>query len=344
MSSVILVTGGSGLAGKAIEWVIENDKSERFGKKEGEQWIFLTSKDGDLRQKYPRLLVDPLTDWDIIDFHRKREDTKAIFEKYKPTHVIHLAALVGGVFKNMKYKLDMLRDNMLINDNVLDVSKEYNVKKLVSCLSTCIFPDKTTYPIDETMVHNGPPHESNFGYAYAKRMIDVQNKAYNEQYGCNFTSVIPTNIFGPHDNYDLEGAHALPGLTHKCYLAKKNNTPFIVGGTGKPLRQFIYSRDLAKLFIWVLREYQETEPIILSVGEKDEVSIKDLADAIVKAVGFEGDYIFDTTRADGQYKKTASNDKLLKYLPDFEFTPFDVALKESVEWLVENYETCRRGH
>ncbi|KAM3582376.1 hypothetical protein VKS41_005021 [Umbelopsis sp. WA50703] len=323
MSSVILVTGGSGLAGKAIEWVIENDKSERFGKKEGEQWIFLTSKDGDLR---------------------KREDTKAIFEKYKPTHVIHLAALVGGVFKNMKYKLDMLRDNMLINDNVLDVSKEYNVKKLVSCLSTCIFPDKTTYPIDETMVHNGPPHESNFGYAYAKRMIDVQNKAYNEQYGCNFTSVIPTNIFGPHDNYDLEGAHALPGLTHKCYLAKKNNTPFIVGGTGKPLRQFIYSRDLAKLFIWVLREYQETEPIILSVGEKDEVSIKDLADAIVKAVGFEGDYIFDTTRADGQYKKTASNDKLLKYLPDFEFTPFDVALKESVEWLVENYETCRRGH
>ncbi|CAM0140739.1 hypothetical protein VKS41_008007 [Umbelopsis sp. WA50703] len=323
MSSVILVTGGSGLVGKAIEWVIENDKSERFGKKEGEQWIFLTSKDGDLR---------------------KREDTKAIFEKYKPTHVIHLAALVGGLFKNMKYKLDMLRDNMLINDNVLDVSKEYNVKKLVSCLSTCVFPDKTTYPIDETMVHNGPPHESNFGYAHAKRMIDVQNKAYNEQYGCNFTSVIPTNIFGPHDNYDLEDSHVLPGLTHKCYLAKKNNTPFIVGGTGKPLRQFIYSRDLAKLFIWVLREYQETEPIILSVGEKDEVSIKDVADAIVKAVGFEGDYSFDTTRADGQYKKTASNDKLLKYLPDFEFTPFDVAIKESVEWFLENYETCRRGH
>ncbi|KAI8336576.1 hypothetical protein BC941DRAFT_471116 [Chlamydoabsidia padenii] len=319
--SVILVTGGSGLVGKAIQWVIENDSSERYGKKAGEQWVFLTSKDGDLR---------------------KTEDTKAIFEKYKPTHVIHLAALVGGLFKNMKYKLDFLRDNMLINDNVLECSKEAGVKKVVSCLSTCIFPDKTTYPIDETMVHNGPPHESNFGYAYGKRMIDVQNHAYNEQYGCHFTSVIPTNVFGPHDNYNLEDSHVLPGLTHKCYLAKQNNTPFVVGGTGKPLRQFIYSRDLAKLFIWTLREYQEIDPIILSVGEEDEVSIKDVADAIVKAVEFKGEYSFDTTRADGQFKKTASNEKLKKYLPDFEFTPFEVAVKESVEWFVANFDQCRK--
>ncbi|KAI9316218.1 hypothetical protein BX666DRAFT_1859508 [Dichotomocladium elegans] len=319
--SIILVTGGSGLVGKAIEWVIENDKSERFGKRQGEKWIFLTSKEGDLR---------------------KADETKAIFEKYKPTHVIHLAALVGGLFKNMKYKLDFLRDNLLINDNVLEFSKQYNVKKVVSCLSTCIFPDKTTYPIDETMVHNGPPHESNFGYAYAKRMIDVQNKAYHDQFGCNFTSVIPTNVFGPHDNYALEDSHVLPGLTHKCYLAQKNGTPFIVGGTGKPLRQFIYSRDLAKLFIWTLREYQEIDPIILSVGEKDEVSIKDVADAITKALNFKGEYSFDTSRADGQFKKTASNEKLMKYLPDFEFTPFDKAVQESVEWFVANYETCRK--
>ncbi|CDH55862.1 tissue specific transplantation antigen p35b [Lichtheimia corymbifera JMRC:FSU:9682] len=319
--SVILVTGGSGLVGKAIEWVIENDKSERYGKRPGEKWIFLTSKDGDLR---------------------KAEDTKAIFEKYKPTHVIHLAAMVGGLFKNMKYKLDFLRENMLINDNVLETSKQYNVKKVVSCLSTCIFPDKTTYPIDETMVHNGPPHESNFGYAYGKRMIDVQNRAYHDQYGCNFTSVIPTNVFGPHDNYSLEDSHVLPGLTHKCYLAQKNGTPFVVSGTGKPLRQFIYSRDLAKLFIWTLREYQEIDPIILSVGEKDEVSIKDVADAIVKALKFEGDYSFDTSRADGQYKKTASNEKLMKYIPDFEFTPFEQAVQESVDWFVANYDTCRK--
>ncbi|KAL0073654.1 hypothetical protein J3Q64DRAFT_1745390 [Phycomyces blakesleeanus] len=319
--SVILVTGGSGLVGQAIKWVIENDTSAQFGKKKGETWVFLTSKDGDLR---------------------KEADTKAIFDKYKPTHVIHLAALVGGLFKNMKYKLDFLRENMLINDNVLEYSKRYEVKKVVSCLSTCVFPDKTTYPIDETMIHNGPPHESNFGYAYGKRMIDVQNRAYNEQYGCNFTSAVPTNVFGPHDNYGLEDSHVLPGLTHKCLLAKKNGTPFIVSGTGKPLRQFIYSRDLAKLFIWTLREYPEIDPIILSVGEEDEVSIKDVADAIVKAIDFKGEYSFDTSRADGQFKKTASNEKLRKYLPDFKFTPFDVAVKESVEWFVANYDTCRK--
>ncbi|KAI7865777.1 hypothetical protein BDF14DRAFT_1744036 [Spinellus fusiger] len=320
-SSVILVTGGSGLVGQAVKWVIENDTSVEFGKKEGETWVFLTSKDGDLRNP---------------------EDTKAIFEKYKPTHVIHLAALVGGLFKNMKYKLDFLRENMLINDNVLEFSKRFEVKKVVSCLSTCVFPDKTSYPIDETMVHNGPPHESNFGYAYGKRMIDVQNHAYNEQYGCNFTSAIPTNVFGPYDNYSLEDSHVLPGLTHKCFLAKKNGTPFVVSGTGKPLRQFIYSRDLAKLFIWTLREYPEIDPIILSVGEEDEVSIKDVADAIVKAIDFQGEYTFDTSRADGQFKKTASNDKLRKYLPDFKFTPFDIAIKESVDWFLENYETCRK--
>ncbi|RUS13786.1 hypothetical protein BC937DRAFT_94781 [Endogone sp. FLAS-F59071] len=319
--SVILVTGGSGLVGKAIEWVIENETDKRYGKREGEKWIFLTSKDGDLRDQAA---------------------TKAIFAKYKPTHVIHLAALVGGLFKNMRYKLDFLRDNLLINDNVLHTAYEHGCKKVVSCLSTCVFPDKTTYPIDETMVHNGPPHESNFGYAHSKRMIDVQNHAYHEQYGCHFTSVIPTNVFGPHDNYSLEDSHVLPGLTHKCYLAKKNGTPFVVSGTGSPLRQFIYSRDLAKLFIWTLREYQEIDPIILSVGENDEVSIKAVADAIVDTLGFQGEYLFDTTKADGQFKKTASNKKLLGLLPGFEFTPFNKAVEESVKWFLKNYDTVRK--
>lgn len=215
--------------------------------------------------------------------------------------------------------------------------------KLISCLSTCVFPDKVSYPIDESHVHLGPPHESNFGYAHGKRLVDVYNHAYNEEFGCNFTSAIPTNIFGPHDNYDLEDSHVIPGLVHKCLLAKKNNTPFVVSGTGKPLRQFIYSRDLAKLFIWQLREYPEIDPIILSVGEKEEVSIKQVADAIVKAVGFEGDYKFDTSKADGQFKKTASNEKLMKYIPEFEFTPFEQALTESVNWFVENYDSARTG-
>lgn len=104
----------------------------------------------------------------------------------------------------------------------MECCREFNVAKLVSCLSTCVFPDKTSYPIDETMVHNGPPHPSNEGYAYAKRMIDVMNKCYREEYGSNFTSIIPTNIYGPDDNYSIEDGHVIPGLIHKCYLAKQN--------------------------------------------------------------------------------------------------------------------------
>merc|ERR1719228_348957 len=173
----------------------------------------------------------------------------AVFEKYKPTHVIHLAALVGGLFANMSRNADFFRDNMRLNDNILENSHKFKVQKVVSCLSTCIFPDKTSYPIDETMVHNGAPHKSNFAYAYAKRMIDVQNHAYNQQFGRKYTSVIPTNIFGPHDNFNVQQGHVIPGLINKAYEAKKNGTAFEIWGTGSPLRQFIYSLDLARLFV-----------------------------------------------------------------------------------------------
>lgn len=313
---VILVTGGTGLVGQAIKMIAEGEE-----KRPNEQWYFASSKDGDLSV---------------------REDTEKLFAKVKPTHVIHLAAMVGGLFRNLKYNLDFYRINTLINDNVLNVSYKTGVKKVVSCLSTCIFPDKTTYPIDETMVHNGPPHDSNFGYSYSKRMIDVLNRAYNKQHGCQFTSVVPTNVYGAHDNFNLEDGHVLPGLIHKIYTAKKNNTPFTVWGTGSPRRQFIYSLDLARLMIWVLREYPEIDPIILSVGEEDEVSIKEAAEAVVEAMDFKGEVKYDTTKSDGQFKKTASNAKLRKYRPDFKFTPFKQAVKESCDWFVANYETARK--
>lgn len=148
--TVVMVTGGSGLVGAGIR-----DYIAETGARKSETWIFLSSKDGDLR---------------------KREDCEKIFETKKPTHVIHLAAKVGGLFANMAEKVEFFRENILINDNVMECCRIYKVKKLVSFLSTCIFPDKTTYPIDETMLHNGPPHPSNEGYAYAKRLIDTMNR------------------------------------------------------------------------------------------------------------------------------------------------------------------------
>ncbi|XP_034035249.1 GDP-L-fucose synthase-like [Thalassophryne amazonica] len=312
----VMITGASGLVGHAVQHVVKEQ-----GPKEGEEWIFLSSKDADLLSM---------------------EETRAVFEKYKPTHVIHLAAMVGGLFKNMKYNLDFLRKNYIMNDNVLNTSLEMGVEKVVSCLSTCIFPDKTTYPIDERMVHNGPPHTSNFGYAYAKRLIDIFNRACYEQHKRKYTAVIPTNVFGPHDNFNLEDCHVLPGLIHKAYTAQKENHPFVIWGTGKPRRQFIYSLDLARLILWVLRDYDEVEPIILSVGEEDEVSIKEAAEAVVEVMGFKGEVTYDTTKSDGQFKKTASNEKLKKYLPEFQFTPFKQALKETSDWFIANYETARK--
>jgi len=312
---VILVTGGSGLVGRAIQQVVSSDTIP------GETWVFLSSKDANLLSE---------------------AETRAVFEKHQPTHVIHLAALVGGLFANMKANCDFFRNNMKMNDHILELSHQFGVQKVVSCLSTCIFPDKTSYPIDETMVHNGPPHPSNFGYSYAKRMIDVQNQAYHQQHGKMFTSVVPCNVFGPHDNFNIHQGHVIPGLINKAYEAKKNGTAFEIWGTGAPLRQFIYSIDLAKLFVWVLREYDEVDPIILATDEEDEVSIKEVAEMILEAFKFDGEVKFLTDKADGQFKKTASNAKLRKYLPDFKFVPTKVAIQETVNWYVHNFDTARR--
>lgn len=140
----------------------------------------------------------------------------------------------------------------------------------------------------------------------------------------------------------MKDSHVIPGLIHKCHLAKAAGAPFTVLGSGSPRRQFIYAPDLARLMVWVLREYEEADPIILSVGEEEEVSIADVAGGIAKAFGYGDALAFDTSAADGQFKKTASNAKLRKYLPDFKFTPMDVALRETVDWFVANYETARK--
>ncbi|KAL9705185.1 hypothetical protein quinque_008703 [Culex quinquefasciatus] len=323
MTKTVLVTGGTGLVGRAIEAVIKEENSQ------DEKWLFVGSKEADL------------TDL---------QSTRSMFERHQPTHVIHLAAMVGGLFHNMNNNLDFLRKNLQINDNVLLLSHEFKVQKVVSCLSTCIFPDKTTYPIDETMIHNGPPHDSNFGYSYAKRMIDITNRAYNQQHGDMFTSVVPCNVFGPFDNFTPGVSHVIPGMIHRLHetiYVKDPEKPqeektFSVYGTGKPLRQFIYSIDLAKLFVWVLRHYESVDPIILSVDEAAEVSIAQLAQSLVKAFDFKGKLEFDTSKADGQHKKTASNGKLRRLLPDFKFTEFDSAIQETVKWYLENYEKARK--
>lgn len=360
---IVLVTGGSGLVGQAIRTIVEQESKAEYSSKY--QFIFVSTKDGDLSN------VD---------------EARQIFEKYRPNYVIHLAAMVGGLFRNLKYNLEFLRTNLAINDNVLLLAKEFRVRKCVSCLSTCIFPDKTTYPIDETMVHLGPPHHSNFGYSYAKRMIDILNHAYSDHFKNNssdyggsdnlpiFTSIIPTNVYGPYDNFNLEDSHVIPGLIYKAYnavqdaklksnfysikiekkklyfiqfITDSNTAKLLVFGSGRPRRQFIYSLDLAKLILWTLENYNEIEPIILSVDENDEISIGDAAKMVADTFNrsypdIRMEIQFDTNYSDGQFKKTASNSKLRRYLPGFCFTSMSDGIRDTVRWFTTNYDVARK--
>ena len=242
----------------------------------------------------------------------------------------------------MNYKVNMLEDNLLINFNVLKCSHLFKVEKLINCLSTCIFPDKTTYPINENMLHDGPPHTSNDAYAYAKRLLEIHSKAYQEQYNDNFICVIPTNIYGDHDNYSLEDGHVIPSLIHKCYLSKQNGEDFVIRGTGKPLRQFIHSLDLGRLLLWTLEEYKEKNSIILSVDPEEETSIAEIGKLIAKNFDYEERLVFDDSYSDGQYKKTANNSLLKSYLPDYKFINMEEGLKDTIKWFIENYENVRK--
>ena len=299
----ILVTGGNGLVGS------------QFG---GEKYHKIGSKEYDLiNQKQAYDIIK--RDWD---------------------GVIHAAAKVGGLMGNMNHKGEFFYKNIMMNTNVIESCRQANVKNLVVFLSTCVFPDGVEYPLVEKSIHLGPPHFSNDAYAYSKRMAEVQIRAYREQYGLNYKSVIPTNIYGINDNFDIENGHVIPSLIHKCYIARETNTPFVIWGSGTPLREFIYNKDVAKLTEWVLENYNEDEPIILSTSE--EISIRDVVGIIVELMDFKGQVKWDNNKPDGQFRKPSDNSKIKNYLPDFKFTSLYDGLKETVEWFIENYETARK--
>jgi GDP-L-fucose synthase len=268
------------------------------------------------------------------------KQTEKLFQIIKPDGVIHCAGKVGGIGGNSNYKGEYFYDNLMINTNVIEASRKAGVKNLVAFLSTCVFPDKVKYPLTVDQIQLGEPHESNYPYAYAKRMADVQIRAYREQYGINYTSIIPSNIYGPNDNFSLEHGHVMPMLIHKLYLAKQNKTDFVVWGSGKPLREFIYSKDIAKIAEWALFNYEGTDPLIISGDE--EISIKDLVGLLVDEFKFKGKVVFDKTKPDGQLRKPSDNSKIKELLPDFKYTPFEQGIKETVNWFIENYDTARK--
>lgn len=267
-------------------------------------------------------------------------DTGLMFRDHKPDVVIHCAAKVGGVGANMEYPAEFFYKNIMMNTNIIDACHKRDVKKLVCFLSTCVFPNDVEYPLDETKIHLGEPHFTNAPYAYAKRMADVQIQAYNKQYGTKYFSVIPCNVYGPNDNYNLENGHVIPTLIHKCYLAKQNNTAFEVWGDGTPLREFIFSKDVANIVDLLLEKYEGTDPVIIS--NPTEYTIKQVVDLIVEHLGFNGEVKWLTDKPNGQYRKPSSNKKLLSIIGEYNFTTLEIGLKESIDWFILNYPKIRK--
>ena len=258
-------------------------------------------------------------------------------------YIIHLAAKVGGVKANTDFVADFYLDNMKINHNVLSQAKEDGVKKVISLLSTCVFPDAPyiNYPLTEDQLHLGPPHKSNFGYAYAKRMVDVMSRSYRQQYGCNFITAIPNNLYGENDNFDLVNGHVIPALMRRIWEAKLNDASSVeCWGDGSPLREFTYSGDIARILLFLLDNYDEPEPI--NIGNTEEYSIKEVVSLLCEYLEYDGKITWNINKPSGQYRKPSSNVKLLELgWEEKNYTPFKQGLKNTCEWFKIKYPNVR---
>lgn len=313
MSKKIIVTGGSGMVGKNLaDYISKNNFNY--------EWIFLTSKDCNL------------VDYNEVDM---------LFDKIKPEYVIHLAANVGGLFKNMREKTKMFKDNILMNENVLSACNKYNVEKGIFCLSSCIYPhNPSKYPMNESMIHESEPHPSNESYGYAKRMMELQCRNYNLEYGRKYICVMPVNLYGPYDNFNLIDSHVIAGMIHRFYNAKNDNVDFEMYGSGTPLRQFLYTPDFVKIIVKILFEYEKVKPINCC---NDEISIKDLTYLIGNLSNYDTKRITrDTTKNDGCLRKTVSNDYFKMIFPEFEFVSLNDGILKTIKWFNENYDNCRK--
>ena len=228
----------------------------------------------------------------------------------------------------------------MINTNVLNSAHQFGVEKVVSLLSTCVYPDNVNYPLTEDQIHSGPPHHSNFGYAYAKRMLDVHSRALRQQYDRNYICAVPNNLYGPHDNFDLENGHVIPAVIRKIWEAKISGKTPTFWGDGSPLREFTYSEDIAHALVHLLEEYNEPAPV--NIGLTNEISIKQVVSLVCENLEYSGDVMWDSSMPSGQYKKPSTNSKFLDTGWDSSsYTSFSVGLKKTCSWFMSRYPDVR---
>ena len=266
-------------------------------------------------------------------------DCRCMIADHQPEAIIHLAAKVGGVEGNTDYVADFFRDNILINTNLLDAAKNQNIKKVVSLLSTCVYPDAVTYPLTEDQIHSGEPHRSNFGYAYAKRMLEVHSRAIRQQYGLNYITAVPNNIYGLNDNFDLENGHVIPAIIRKIWEAKESNKNPVFWGSGRALREFTFAEDIARALVLLVENYDDPEPI--NIGSPGEVSILQVVEKISNCLNFLGETSWDLLKPEGQFRKPSSNEHFVKLFPSFRYTEFDKGIEKTCEWFTRRYPNVR---
>ncbi|MCW3085781.1 MAG: NAD-dependent epimerase/dehydratase [Bacteroidetes bacterium] len=240
---------------------------------------------------------------------RNQQAVADFFASEKPDHVFLAAAKVGGIVANNTYRADFIYENIMIQSNVIHHAYLNGVKKLMFLGSSCIYPKMAPQPLKEDYLLTGLLEPTNEPYAIAKIAGIKMCDAYRSQYGCNFISVMPTNLYGPNDNYDLKNSHVLPALIRKFHTAQKENAASVeIWGTGSPMREFLHADDLADACFYLMQNYNE--PGLVNIGVGDDVSIKDLALLVKKIVGFEGGLTFDTTKPDGTPRKLMDVSKL----------------------------------
>jgi GDP-L-fucose synthase len=279
-TSKIYIAGHRGMVGSAIHRKLQEKGFTNF--------ILRTSRELDLRNQQA-----------VSDF----------FKTEKPEYVFLAAAKVGGIIANNTYRADFLYENLAIQNNVIHSAYETGVKKLMFLGSSCIYPKLAPQPLKEDYLLSGFLEETNEPYAIAKIAGIKMCEAYRSQYGCDFISVMPTNLYGPNDNYDLQNSHVLPAMIRKFHEAKIAGSESVtLWGTGSPMREFLHADDLAEACVYLMENY--SEPQLINVGTGEDVTIKALAETVKNIVGFEGTLIWDTTKPDGTPRKLMDVSKL----------------------------------
>ena len=264
-----------------------------------------------------------------------QEAVRTFFEEERPEYVFLAAAKVGGIHANNTYPADFIYENLMIQNNVIKAAHDFEVKKLLFLGSTCIYPKMAPQPIKEEYLLTGSLEETNEAYAVAKIAGLEMCKFFKRQYGDNFISCMPTNLYGPNDNFDLKNSHVLPALIRKFHEAKVNNSEAVeVWGTGTPLREFLYVDDMADACVFLMENYDGEQHVNIGTGE--EVSIRELAETVKEVVGFDGELVFNTEMPDGTPRKLTTVDKL-HGLGWKHKVSLDKGIRLAYNWFLENY-------